>query len=125
MEGVRVPESPVRTRFAFVLPLAFVFFYSESLLAQNTVSGSVTADVTSVGDAGYVAAFDPARNLVAETGTDIDGNWSLDLPDGDYSFEHRFVAADRDENWQGRHVLEYVTHCYGSPSTGRLVWPQL
>ena len=48
-----------------------------------------------------------------------------DLPDGDYSFEHRFVAADRDENWQGRHVLEYVTHCYGSPSTGRLVWPQL
>lgn len=46
-----------------------------------------------------------------------------DLPDGDYSFEHRFVAADREENWQGRHVLEYVTHCYGSPSTGRRVWP--
>lgn len=48
-----------------------------------------------------------------------------DLPEGDYSFEHRFVAADRDENWQGRHVLEYVTHCYGSPSTGRRVWPPL
>ncbi len=47
-----------------------------------------------------------------------------DLPEGDYSFEHRFVAADRNEHWQGRHVLEYVTHCYGSPSTGRRVWPK-
>ena len=46
-----------------------------------------------------------------------------DLPEGDYSFEHRFVAADRDENWTGRHVLEYVTHCYGSPNAGRRVWP--
>ena len=48
-----------------------------------------------------------------------------DLPEGDYSFEHRFVTADRNENWQGRHVLEYVTHCYGSPSAGRRVWPPL
>ncbi|MEP5152329.1 hypothetical protein [Planktotalea sp.] len=47
-----------------------------------------------------------------------------DLPEGDYSFEHRFVAADRDDEWQGRHVLEYVTHCYGSPNAGRLIWPK-
>ena len=48
-----------------------------------------------------------------------------DLPEGDYSFEHRFVAADRNDEWHGRHVLDYVTHCYGSPSTGRRVWPPL
>ena len=46
-----------------------------------------------------------------------------DLPDGDYSFEHRFVAADRGDSWTGRHVLEYVTHGYGSPNAGRLIWP--
>ena len=47
-----------------------------------------------------------------------------DLPDGDYSFEHRFVAAARDDDWAGRHVLEYVTHGYGSPNAGRLIWPK-
>ena len=46
-----------------------------------------------------------------------------DLPEGDYSFEHRFVAADRGDSWTGRHVLEYVTHGYGSPNAGRLIWP--
>ncbi|WP_420328828.1 hypothetical protein [Mameliella sp.] len=46
-----------------------------------------------------------------------------DLPEGDSSFEHRFVAADRGENWQGRHVLEYAIHAYGSPHAGRRVWP--
>lgn len=46
-----------------------------------------------------------------------------DLPEGDSSFEHRFVAADRNEDWRGRHVLEYVTHAYGSPHAGRRVWP--
>lgn len=46
-----------------------------------------------------------------------------DLPEGDHSFEHRFVEADRGENWQGRHVLEYVTHSHGGPHAGRRVWP--
>lgn len=46
-----------------------------------------------------------------------------DLPEGDHSFEHRFVDADRDENWQGRHVLEYVTHAPGGPHAGRRIWP--
>lgn len=46
-----------------------------------------------------------------------------DLPEGDFSFEHRFIEADRDENWTGRHVLEYVTHSYGGPHAGRRVWP--
>lgn len=46
-----------------------------------------------------------------------------DLPKGDASFEHRFVAADRNENWQGRHVLEYAEHAYGSPHAGRRIWP--
>ncbi len=46
-----------------------------------------------------------------------------DLPDGDHSFEHRFVQADRNENWQGRHVLEYVTHSPGGPHAGRRIWP--
>ncbi|WP_424934250.1 hypothetical protein [Amaricoccus macauensis] len=46
-----------------------------------------------------------------------------DLPEGDSSFEHRFVAADRNEDWRGRHVLEYVTHAPGSPHAGRRVWP--
>jgi len=46
-----------------------------------------------------------------------------DMPEGDHSFEHRFIAADRNENWQGRHVLEYVTHSYGGPHAGRRVWP--
>ena len=48
-----------------------------------------------------------------------------DLPEGDYSFEHRFVAAARDDDWGGRHVLEYVTHCYGSPNAGRRIWPEV
>jgi hypothetical protein len=48
-----------------------------------------------------------------------------DLPDGDYSFEHRFVAAARDDEWGGRHVLDYVTHCHGSPNAGRRIWPAL
>ncbi|SNS87030.1 hypothetical protein [Tropicimonas sediminicola] len=47
-----------------------------------------------------------------------------DLPEGDHSFEHRFVAADRNEDWGGRHVLEYVTHAYGSPHAGRRIWPE-
>ncbi len=47
-----------------------------------------------------------------------------DLPEGEFTFEHRFVAADRNENWPGRHVLEYVTHAPGSPHAGRLVWPR-
>ena len=48
-----------------------------------------------------------------------------DLPKGDTSFEHRFVEADRSENWQGRHVLEYAIHAYGSPHAGRRVWPSV
>ena len=48
-----------------------------------------------------------------------------DLPDGAFTFEPRFVEADRGENWLGRHVLEYVTHAPGSPHTGRRVWPKL
>ncbi len=47
-----------------------------------------------------------------------------DLSDGDYSFEHRFDTAARDDDWTGRHVLEYVTHGYGSPNAGRLIWPK-
>lgn len=67
------------------------------------------------------------RKLLSITGWAKHGVlWEFtDLPDGDYSFEHRFEAADRHENWPGRHVLEYVTHCYGSPSTGRRIWPAL
>ena len=45
------------------------------------------------------------------------------MDEGEYSFEHRFMEADRGENWHGRHVLEYVTHAPGSPHAGRLVWP--
>ena len=48
-----------------------------------------------------------------------------DMPEGDFSFEHRFVDADRNENWTGRHVLEYVTHSYGGPHAGRRIWPKL
>ena len=48
-----------------------------------------------------------------------------DLPEGDHSFEHRFVAADRGDEWSGRHVLEYALHAPGSPHTGRRVWPPL
>lgn len=47
----------------------------------------------------------------------------VDLPEGEYSFEARFVEADRNENWQGRHVLEYVTHAPKGPHAGRRIWP--
>lgn len=65
------------------------------------------------------------RKLVSMAGWAKHGVlWEFtDLPEGDASFEHRFVAADRDENWQGRHVLEYAEHAYGSPHAGRRVWP--
>lgn len=46
-----------------------------------------------------------------------------DMPEGDYSFEHRFVDADRNENWQGRHVLEYAIHSHRGPQAGRRIWP--
>ena len=47
-----------------------------------------------------------------------------EMDENEYSFEHRFIEADRDENWNGRHVLEYVTHAPGSPHAGRRVWPK-
>jgi hypothetical protein len=51
--------------------------------------------------------------------------WEFAEMDKDeYSFEHRFIEADRGENWHGRHVLEYVTHAPGSPHAGRRIWPK-
>ena len=47
-----------------------------------------------------------------------------ELPENEYSFEPRFIEADRGEEWHGRHVLEYVTHAPGSPHAGRRVWPK-
>ena len=46
-----------------------------------------------------------------------------ELADDEYSFEGRFVDADRDENWTGRHVLEYAVHAPYGPHAGRRVWP--
>ncbi len=47
-----------------------------------------------------------------------------EMDENEYSFENRFVEADRGENWRGRHVLEYVTHAPGSPHAGRRIWPK-
>jgi hypothetical protein len=46
-----------------------------------------------------------------------------DLPQGEFTFEPRFVEADRGEEWSGRHVLEYVTHAPNGPHCGRRIWP--
>jgi len=46
-----------------------------------------------------------------------------ELAEDEYSFEQRFADADRDENWAGRHVLEYVVHAPHGPHAGRRVWP--
>ncbi|MFC1892377.1 hypothetical protein ACFLZT_08305 [Thermodesulfobacteriota bacterium] len=46
------------------------------------------------------------------------------MEEEEYSFEPRFVAADREENWQGRHVLEYVVHGPYGPHAGRRIWPE-
>lgn len=46
-----------------------------------------------------------------------------DLPEGEFTFEPRFIEADRGEEWSGRHVLEYVTHSHQGPHCGRRVWP--
>ena len=52
--------------------------------------------------------------------------WEVtDLPEGDFSVEARFVEADRDDEWYGRHVLEYVTHSFQGPHCGRRVWPKV
>mgnify|MGYP004095589281 CR=1 FL=1 len=48
-----------------------------------------------------------------------------ELGTDDYSFEPRFIEANRDEEWSGPHVLEYVTHTPGSPHAGRRVWPKV
>jgi len=48
----------------------------------------------------------------------------IEMDEKEYSFEHRFIEADRGEDWRGRHVLEYVTHAPGSPHAGRRVWPK-
>jgi len=46
-----------------------------------------------------------------------------DMPEGEFTFEPRFIEADREENWPGRHVLEYVTHAPHGPHAGRRIWP--
>lgn len=48
-----------------------------------------------------------------------------ELGPDDSSFEPRFIAADRNENWSGRHVLGYVVHAPGSPHAGRRLWPKV
>ena len=45
------------------------------------------------------------------------------MEDSESSFEPRFGAADRQENWQGRHVLEFVIHAPHGPHAGRRIWP--
>lgn len=49
----------------------------------------------------------------------------VELGPDDYSFEPRFIEADRGEEWSGPHVLDYVTHAPGSPHAGRRVWPKV
>ena len=44
---------------------------------------------------------------------------------GDFNVEARFLEADRDDEWNGRHVLEYVTHTFQGPHCGRRVWPEV
>ena len=52
--------------------------------------------------------------------------WEVtDLPPGDFNVEARFLEADRDDEWNGRHVLEYVTHTFQGPHCGRRVWPEV
>ena len=52
--------------------------------------------------------------------------WEVtDLPLGDFNVEARFADADRDDKWNGRHVLEYVTHISQGPHCGRSVWPEI
>lgn len=46
------------------------------------------------------------------------------MDDEEDSFESRFHAADREENWQGRMVLEYVIHAPHGPHAGRRIWPE-
>ena len=49
----------------------------------------------------------------------------VDLPEGEFTFEPRFIEADRSKEWHGRHVLEYVTHSFQGPHCGRRVWPNV
>ena len=46
-------------------------------------------------------------------------------PPGDFNVEARFLEADRDDEWNGRHALEYVTHTFQGPHCGRRVWPEV
>ncbi|MBT3914785.1 MAG: hypothetical protein HOF23_00340 [Rhodospirillaceae bacterium] len=48
----------------------------------------------------------------------------ISMEEEEDSFEPRFAAADRAENWQGRHVLEYVVHGPYGPHAGRRIWPE-
>ena len=66
------------------------------------------------------------RKLLSITGWAKHGVfWEFaEMEENEYSFEHRFIKADRGENWNGRHVLEYVTHAPGSPHAGKRVWPK-
>ncbi len=66
------------------------------------------------------------RKLLSITGWAKHGVfWEFaDMEENEYSFEHRFIDADRGEEWNGRHVLEYVTHSPGSPHAGKRVWPK-
>ncbi len=67
------------------------------------------------------------RKLLSVTGWAKHGVlWEgVELGADDYSFESRFIDADRGEEWPGPHVLDYVTHAPGSPHAGRRVWPKV
>ena len=65
------------------------------------------------------------RKMVSISGWSKHGVFgSSGSTEGEFTFEPRFIEADRNENWRGRHVLEYVTHAPGSPHAGRRVWPK-
>lgn len=47
----------------------------------------------------------------------------MEMDDDEENFEPRFFTAGLQENWSGRHVLEYLVHAPKGPHAGRRIWP--
>ena len=66
-----------------------------------------------------------ARKLVSVVGWPKHGILYefMEMEEGENNFEQRFRDAGFNEQWTGRHVLEFVVHAPHGPHAGRRIWP--
>ena len=79
--------------FYFIL---FILFHTTPLVAQETLTGKITATDTQEELIGVSIIAFQNGNLKGGTSTGIDGNYKLQLPVGNYDIEIRYVGMEVD-----------------------------